>query len=63
MYAKDLCEAKYQYLIKTSEKISIGHHNDPRAYIQYSKFMHDVYRNIDDYNPDEDNKNLIVLMT
>ena len=23
--------------------------------------MHDVYKNIDDYNPDEDNKNLIVF--
>ena len=56
--AKDPYEAKYQYLIKIREKVGIDHHNDPRAYIEYSNDMHDVYKNIDECNPDKDNKRL-----
>ena len=53
LYAKDLYEAKYQYLIKIREKVGIDHHNDPRAYIEYSNDMHNVYKNINYYNPDK----------
>ena len=35
LYAKDPYEAKYRYLIKIREKVSIDHHNDSRAYIEY----------------------------
>ena len=42
MHAKDPYEAKYQYLIKIREKVGIDHHNDPRAYIQYSNDIRDV---------------------
>ena len=61
MYAKDPYEAKYQYLINIREKVGIDHHDDPRAYIEYSNDMHDVYKNIDEYNPDKENKILIVF--
>ena len=27
----------------------IDHHDDPRAYIEYSNDVHDVYKNIDEY--------------
>ena len=27
----------------------IDHHDDPRAYIECSNDMHDVYKNIDEY--------------
>ena len=59
--AKDLYEAKYQYLIKIREKVGIDHHNDPRAYIEYSNDMREVYENINDYNPDKEKKILIVF--
>ena len=52
MYAKDPYEAKYQYLINIREKVGIDHHDDSKAYIEYSNDMHDVYKNIDNYNPD-----------
>ena len=61
LYAKDLYEAKYQYLIKIHEKVGIDYHNDPRAYTQYSNNMHHVYKNINFYKPDEENKILIVF--
>ena len=55
-YAKDPYEAKYQYLINKREGIGIDHFNDPKAVIEYSNNMHDVYRNIDEYNPGKENK-------
>ena len=61
LHAKDLCEAKCQHLIKIREKVGIDHHNDPRAYIEYSNDMRDVYKNIGDYNPDPENKILMVF--
>ena len=61
MYAKDPYEAKYQYLINKRESVGINHFNDPKAFIEYSNDMHDVYKNIDDYNPDKENKILIVF--
>ena len=61
MYAKVPYEAKYQYLINKREGVGINHFNDPKAFIEYSNDMHDVYKNIDEYNPDKENKILIVF--
>ena len=57
---KILHEAKYQHH-DICEKVGIDHFNDPKTYMEYSNNMHKVYKNIDDYNPDKDNKNLIVF--
>ena len=61
MYAKDPYEAKYQYLSNKRENAEINRLNDPKAFIDYSNDMHDVSKNIDDYNPDKKNKTLIVF--
>ena len=61
MYAKDTYEDKYQFLINKRECIGLKHFNDPKAFIEYSNNMRDVYKNIDDYNPDKENKILIVF--
>ena len=61
LYAKDPYESKYQYLINKREAVGINHFKDPKAFIEYSNDMHDVYKNIDDYNPDKENKILIVF--
>ena len=61
LYAKDPYEDKYQFLIKKRESIGLKHFNDPKAFIEYSNDIHDVYRNIDDYNLDKENKILIVF--
>ena len=60
MYAKDLNEPKYQFLIKKREVTGMKHLNDPKAFIEYSACMDDVYINIDDYDP-TNRKNLIVF--
>ena len=56
LYAKDPYKSKYQYLINKREGVGINHFNDPKAFIEYSNDMHDVYKNIDEYNPDKENK-------
>ena len=48
-------------MINKREGVDINHFNDPKAFIDYSNDMHDVYKNIDDYNPDKENKILIVF--
>ena len=61
LYAKDPSKSKYQYLINKRESVGINHFNDPKDFIDYSNDMHDVYKNTDDYNPDKENKILIVF--
>ena len=61
MYVKDSYEPKYQLLINKRELVGINHFKDPKAFIEYSNAMHDVYKNIDDYNPDKENEILIVF--
>ena len=61
LYVKDPYESKYQYLINKRESVGINHFNDPKAFIDYSNDTHDVYEDIDDYNPDKEKKMLIVF--
>ena len=64
LYAKDPYEDKYQYLINKRESVGLKHlkhFNDPKAFIEYSNDMHDVYKNIDNYNLNKENKVLIVF--
>ena len=61
LYAKDPYEDKYLLLINKRERIGLKIFNDPKAFIEYSNDMHDAYKNIDHYNPDKENKILIVF--
>ena len=61
MYVKDPYEAKYQLLINSREKVGLKHYGDPKAFIEYSNNMHDIYKNINEYNIDKDRKILIVF--
>ena len=59
LYAKDPYEAKY--FINKRKGVGVDHYNDPKAFIEYSNDMHDVYKNVNKYNPDKENKILIVF--
>ena len=61
MYAKDLNEPKYEFLIKKCKNVGIKYLNDPNAFIECSNTMDDVSENIDDYNPSRKRKVLIVF--
>ena len=49
LYVKDPYEVKYQYLIKKREKVGLKHYDDPKAFIEYSNDMQNVYKNIEEY--------------
>ena len=61
LYAKDPYEAKYQFLFNKRESTGLKIFNDPKAFIEYSNDMLNVYKNIDEYNHDKENKILIVF--
>ena len=61
LYARDLNEPKYQFLIKKREDAGIRYLNDPNTFIECSNTMDDIYEKINDYNPSREGKILIVF--
>ena len=61
LYAKDIHELKYEYLINKREQAGIKNLNDPHAFIEYSDDMNDVLDDINNYNGNRDKKVLIVF--
>ena len=61
LYARDLSQPKYEYLVKKRDNVGIKHVNNPNTFIECSNTMDDVYGNIDDYNPIRKRKKIIVL--
>ena len=61
LYAKDIQEPKYEYLINKREQAGIKNLNDPKAFIEYSGDMNNVLDNINNYNKNKDKKVLIVF--
>ena len=61
LYAKDPYEAKYQFLIDKQKSASLNHFNDSKAFIEYSNDMDDIYKNIEEYNPNKKCKILIAF--
>ena len=57
LYAIDLNESKYEYLIKQRENAGIKHLNNPNAFIECSNSMDDIH----DYNSSRRRKSLIVF--
>ena len=61
LYVKHSYEAKYQYLINKREKVGLNHFDGPKAFIEQSINMQDVYKNIEEYNLGKKRKILIVF--
>ena len=61
LYAKDIHEPKYEYLINKREQAGIKNLNDPHAFIEYSDDMNDVLNDITNCNKNRDKKVLIVF--
>ena len=59
LYAKDLIEPKYEFLVKKREDAGIKHLNFSNALTECSNTMDDVSENFDDYNPNRKRKILI----
>ena len=61
LYANDPYKANYQFLINKRESTGLKHFHNPKGLIDYSNDMQDVYKNINGYNPNKENKILIVF--
>ena len=61
LYVKDPLESKHQLLINGREKVGIEILKNPKAFINYSKTIHDVLENLEDYNPTKKRRVLIVF--
>ena len=61
LYAKDLSESKYEYLINKREQVGIQMLQNAKAFIEYSDDMNDVFENINDYNKKRNKKVLLVF--
>ena len=48
-------------LINKRESTGLGYLNDSKAFIEYSNDMDDIYKNIEEYNPNKKQKILIVF--
>ena len=50
-YVKEIrYEIKHQILINKRESTRLNHFNDPKAFIEYSNDIQDVYKNVEEYN-------------
>ena len=61
LYAKDLSEPKYEFLINKREQAGKKNLNDPHAFMEYSNDMDDVLDYINNYNKNRDKRVLIVF--
>ena len=61
LYAKDPYEAKYQLLINKRESTGIKYLNDSKVFIEYLNDMDDIYKNIEEYNPNKKRKTMIAF--
>ena len=61
LYAKDPYEVKYQLLINKRESTGPKYFNDSKAFIEYSDDVDNIYKNIEEYNPNKKRKIVIVF--
>ena len=59
LYVKGLFESKYQFLINERESTGLNHLNKYKAHIEYSNGMDDIYKNIEESNPNKKSEILI----
>ena len=61
LYTKDPNEAKYQLLINKQTSMGLKNFNDSKAFIECSNDMEDIYKHIEEYNPNKKQKLLILF--
>ena len=59
-YVKDSFESKYQLLINWRETVRIEKLKNPKGFTDYSQTIDHVYENLEDYNPT--NKRRVLIM-
>ena len=57
--AKDPYETKYQLLVIKRQSTGLKYLNDPKSFTEYSNDMDNIYKNIEEYNPNKNWKTII----
>ena len=55
-YFKEPFESRYQLLINGREKVGSENLKNPKTFFYYSQTIHDVYENLEDYNPTKERR-------
>ena len=58
LYTNDTYEVKYQLLINKRGRTGLKYLNDSKTFIEYSNDMDDIYKNIEEYNPNKKMQNI-----
>ena len=53
LYAKDPFQIKHQFPINKRESTGLKNLNDFKSFIEYANGMDDIYKNIEEYNPNK----------
>ena len=61
LYVKDPLESEYKLLIDGRENKDLKILKNPKAFIDYSQTINDLYENLEDYNPTKKRRVLIVF--
>ena len=61
LYTKDPYKAKYHLLINKRENTGLKYFNDSKAFTEYSNDLDDIYKSIEECNPNKKRKILIVF--
>ena len=61
LFAKDPYKTKCDILINKGESVGLEHFSDSKVFIECSNNMDDIYKNIEEYNPNKKQKILIVF--
>ena len=61
LYANDQYKVKYQLPINKKENRGAEHLNDFKCFIEYSNDMVNIYKKIEEYNPNKQHKILIIF--
>ena len=61
LYTKDPYEAKYHLLINKRENTGLKYFNDSKAFTEYLNDLDDIYKSIEECNPNKKQKILIVF--
>ena len=61
LYVEDPFQSKYQLLINARKKVGTEILKNPRAFIDYSQTIDDVYEHLEDYNSTKKKRALIVF--
>ena len=61
LYAEDPYKTKYQLLINKRESTWLKNLNDTKAFTEYSNDMGDIYKNIEEKNPNKKRKRTISI--